>query len=186
MPRSAEKATRSCNRSSVPDDAPSLEQIYDRYRTKVFRRARTLLRDPDRARDAMQEVFLRAAQHQVRMSAHPLPWLFRVTKNLCLSDVRDDRRRGHLRAIHVFETVRECEADARVALKQLLARAPEELQQIAICYYIDDLSHDEIAGMFGVSRRTIGNRLATFQALADELFGIGAGQPDQGGRRSRP
>lgn len=144
------------------------------------------MRDPDRARDATQEVFLRAAQHPVRMSARPLPWLFRVTKNLCLSDVRDDRRQGHLRAIHGFEAVRECGTDARVALKQLLARAPEELQQIAICYYVDDLSHEEIAGMFGLSRRTIGNRLSTFQALADELFGIGGVEPDQVGRRSRP
>jgi RNA polymerase sigma-70 factor, ECF subfamily len=144
------------------------------------------LRDPDRARDAMQEVFLRAVQHQVRMSAHPLPWLFRVTSNLCLTDVRDDRRQGHLRAIHVLETVRECGTDARVALKQLLARVPEELQQIAICYYVDDLSHAEIAEMFGVSRRTIGNRLATFQALADELFEIDDEQPVQVGRPSRP
>jgi RNA polymerase sigma-70 factor (ECF subfamily) len=150
----------------------SLDQIYDRYRPSVLRRARTILRDPDRAEDAMQEVFLRAVQHPVRMRSHPLPWLFRVTKNLCLNDVRDGRRRGHLRSIRSFDCQREPANDARVALKQLLARIPDELQQIAVCYYVDDLSHQEIADLFGVSRRTIGNRLTAFQTLADQLFAL--------------
>ncbi|HXU64136.1 MAG TPA: sigma-70 family RNA polymerase sigma factor, partial [Polyangia bacterium] len=73
--------------------ASTLEEIYDRYGAPVFRRARTLLGDPERARDATQEVFLRAAQDLERVSAHPLPWLFRVTTNLCLNNLRDNRRR---------------------------------------------------------------------------------------------
>ena len=77
---------------------PTLKEIYDLYGAQVFRRARTLLRDPDRARDATQEVFLRAVQDPGGVRAHPLPWLFRVTKNLCLNNLRDSRRRIQLLA----------------------------------------------------------------------------------------
>jgi DNA-directed RNA polymerase specialized sigma24 family protein len=46
---------------------------------------------------------------------------------------------------------------------------PDELQDIAVYYYVDELSHEEIAGIVGVSRRTVGNRLATFHALVKGL-----------------
>jgi RNA polymerase sigma factor (sigma-70 family) len=174
MSRSAEKKTSGFDAPSFPEEAASLDQIYGRYGARVFRRARRLLRDTDRAEDAMQEVFLRAVQHRAEMSHHSLPWLFRVTTNLCLSDVRDDRRRRHLRSSQPVEPQRDQGTDARVAVKQLLARVPQELREIALCYYVDDLSHDEIAPIFGVSRRTIGNRLAAFQAIANEVFELGA------------
>ncbi len=144
----------------------SLHEMYDRYGDRVFRQARSLLRDPDRARDTTQEVFLRAAQHPIRSSTHPLPWLVRVTKNLCLNYIRDRRRRGELLADRPRATGCEPGTDARLTWKQLLAQVPEELQLIAVSYYVDELSHDEIAALCGVSRRTIGNRLAAFQALA--------------------
>jgi RNA polymerase sigma-70 factor (ECF subfamily) len=174
LPRSAEKPSSSPDHAGLPTQPVPLDQIYDRYRTSMLRRARTLLSDPDRAQDAVQEVFLRAVEHRMAVEAHLLPWLFRVTRNLCLSDVRDDRRRRRLRASQPVESHREQGSHARLAVKQLLARVPEELQQIAFCYYVDNLSHQEIAPMFGLSRRTVGNRLAAFQAIADQLFELEA------------
>ena len=150
--------------------APTLQEIYDRYGAQVFRRARTLLRDPERARDATQEVFLRAVQDPGSVAAHPLPWLFRVTKNLCLNNLRDHRRRGRLLADRGADTGGDGGPDARVVVGELLARVPAELQEIAVHYYLDDLSHQDIAAIVGVSRRTVGNRLAAFQAFADELL----------------
>jgi RNA polymerase sigma-70 factor (ECF subfamily) len=159
-----------------PADAPAasagstLEEIYDRYGTTVYRRARTLLGDPERARDATQEVFLRAAQDLERVTTHPLPWLFRVTTNLCLNNLRDSRRRIRILAGRSSDILLDHATDARLAVSQLLSRVPQDLKEIALHYYVDDLSHEDIASMFGVSRRTIGNRLAAFQALADQLF----------------
>jgi RNA polymerase sigma factor (sigma-70 family) len=155
---------------AAPESSPTLEEIYDLYGARVFRRAQTLLRDPDWARDTTQEVFLRAAQNFVRVRTHPLPWLFRVTNNLCLNNLRDNRRRGQLLANRRLPLECEPGSDVRVAVNQLLARVPEDLQVIVIYYYVDDLSHDDIAGILGVSRRTIGNRLAAFQTLVGELF----------------
>jgi RNA polymerase sigma factor (sigma-70 family) len=157
--------------------AQTLQQIYDLYGPQVLRRARTLLRDPEGARDATQEVFLRAVQDPRSVGACPLPWLFRVTKNLCLNNLRDHRRRGRLLAGRDGEVAAPRSAggpDARVAVGELLARVPAHLQEIAVHYYVDDLSHEDIAAIVGVSRRTVGNRLAAFQALADELFEEGS------------
>jgi len=161
---------------AVPRPEPKLANIgkvaaiYQLYGAQVFRRARTLLRDAERARDATQEVFLRAVQHPRSVIAHPLPWLFRVTKNLCLNNLRDLRRRGQLLAGRAAQTGGDGATHARLLVGELLARVPADLQEIAAHYYLDDLSHEDIAALVGVSRRTIGNRLAAFQAIADELM----------------
>jgi DNA-directed RNA polymerase specialized sigma24 family protein len=149
---------------------PTLAEIYDLYGAQVFRRARTLLRDPESARDATQEVFLRAVQDPGGVRARPLPWRVRVTRNLCLNNLRDTRRRVQLLAGRGLDVIDGDGVDARVVVSDLLSRVPADLQEIAVYYYLDDLSHEDIAAILGVSRRTIGNRLAAFQALIDELL----------------
>ena len=72
------------------------------------------------------------------------------------------------------EEGRDGGADTQILVRRVLERVPEELQDVAIYYYVDDLSHDEIATIVGVSRRTVGNRLATFHAAVSELLSQGA------------
>jgi hypothetical protein len=57
--------------SSVGATRRTLGQIYDRYRAQVLRLARGRLRDPDQARDAAQEVFLRVASGIRSLAADP-------------------------------------------------------------------------------------------------------------------
>jgi len=166
--QNCEPAGAAMDASGTP--GPTLQDMYRLYGAPVFRWARSLLRDADGARDATQEVFLRAVQDPVRVGTRPLPWLFRVTRNLCLNNLRDRRRRGRLLAGQRSEAVAFGPAEARLAVTTLCARVPDDLLEIAIYYYVDDLSHEDIAAIVGVSRRTIGNRLAAFQARADELF----------------
>jgi RNA polymerase sigma-70 factor (ECF subfamily) len=61
--------------------------------------------------------------------------------------------------------------DARPTLAALLRRIPEDLHEVAVYYYVDDMSQDEIAGLLNVARRTIGNRLDAFRAAARAAIG---------------
>jgi RNA polymerase sigma-70 factor (ECF subfamily) len=149
----------------------TLREIYSQYSRSVFRRARTILGDADAAKDATQEVFLRAMKTggSSRLEPSPMAWLYRVTTNLCLNSVRDTKRRGEILSNWMPESSHDEDAEARVIVQKILAGVPEELQEIAIYYYVDEMSHEEIAALVGVSRRTVGNRLAAFQALTGEL-----------------
>ena len=66
----------------------------------------------------------------------------------------------------------------QVFLNQLWQEVPEPLLQIATYYYVDGLTHAEIARMEGVSRLTIGNRIQEFDELARRL----ASHRDEEGR----
>jgi RNA polymerase sigma-70 factor (ECF subfamily) len=151
-------------------DSLFLEDLYKRYSRSVFRRASALLGDRDSAKDVMQEVFLRAfeARAEFTAAASPLAWLYRVTTNNCLNRLRDARRR---RTILGRNFVAEASgvtptADAALTVRALLGNLPEEVQEIAIYYFVDQMSQEEIATLLAMPRRTIGYRLEQFRALA--------------------
>jgi len=70
-----------------------------------------------------------------------------VTKNLCLNNLRDLRRRGQLLAGRAAQTGGDGATHARLLVGELLARVPADLQEIAAHYYLDDLSHEDIAAL---------------------------------------
>jgi RNA polymerase sigma-70 factor (ECF subfamily) len=143
--------------------------LYGGYRSQVLRRARQLLGHDQEAEDATQEVFLRLIDADAGMLRHPEPlaWLLRVTTNFCLNRLRDDRRRRRLLALeHPVNHEYAPDAEERTTVGEILSGVPDDLQRIAIHYHADGMTCDEIAPLFGVSRRTIGNRLILFQRLA--------------------
>jgi RNA polymerase sigma-70 factor (ECF subfamily) len=151
-----------------------IHSLYSGYRGKVLKRARQLLWNEQAAEDATQEVFLRLLASDERTLVHPEPlaWLYRVTTNLCLNRLRDEKRRAMLIARNPrTERQPENTAEVRAVVVDILRRVPSELQEIAIYYHADGMTCDEIASLVGVSRRTIGNRLVEFQSVATGVMG---------------
>jgi RNA polymerase sigma-70 factor (ECF subfamily) len=150
-----------------------LDRIYVRYSRGVYRRALQLLGDKEGARDATQEVFIRVMRNGGSLPAEPTPtaWLYRVTTNLCLNRLRDRHRQEALLASkYAVDTVAAPAGETRTAVAQILGRVPEDLQDVAIYFFVDGLTYDEIAPMLGVSRRTVSNRLSAFRELMADLF----------------
>jgi RNA polymerase sigma-70 factor (ECF subfamily) len=160
-------------------DRAEIESLYRKYGALVRRRARSILGDDHEAQDAMQEVFVRviAAMAEFRGQSQPSTWLYRITTNLCLNRIRDSRRRRD-RLAEAAEHGREPLApaagpppEARTALQAVLRRVSEDLAQVAVYYYVDDMDQAEIAAVLGVSRRTIGYRLDRFREQAQRILG---------------
>jgi RNA polymerase sigma-70 factor (ECF subfamily) len=53
-------------------------------------------------------------------------------------------------------------AETRAEVRQILAKVPEELARVAVYYYLDDMTHKEIADHLGCSRRHVGDLLVRF------------------------
>ena len=150
--------------------------LYARHGAMVLRRARTLLGDEEAAWDALQEVFVRALRNRraFRRESSPTTWLYRITTNYCFNVLRDaGRRDSKLRGLAPPAPAAgdRSPPDVRLAVSEILARLPDELCEIAVYHHVDRMSHDEIAAVMGVSRRTIGNRLKEFQRLAQAALG---------------
>jgi len=151
-------------------DHGALEHLYRTYGPLVLRRARAVLGDEQAAKDALQEVFMRVyeSQSEFREQASPTTWLYRITTNHCLNLIRDRARRAELLEQRVAPAAAAGQdgPETRATLAQILARVPEDLREIGIYYYVDEMNQDEIAALLGVSRRTVGYRIEAFCASA--------------------
>jgi RNA polymerase sigma-70 factor (ECF subfamily) len=105
-----------------------------------------------------------------------MTWLYRITTNLCLNRLRDRRRRSELRQELDEEqaaTGRRMELTPDV--RKLLAALPEQEAAAGVYYHVDGMTHEEIAGVLGVSRRTAGNLVARFDSAAEKRFALHRG-----------
>ncbi len=150
-----------------------LDTLFRRYGPLVYRRALQILGRPAAAEEAVQEVFIRAMKARDRFDprAKPSTWLYRITTNYCLNQIRDAGRRRELLDERKAEVTPASIArdPARLALmRQLLADADPRQAEAALAVFVDGMSHAEAAEVLGVSRRTVGNLCARFQSWARE------------------
>ncbi len=166
----AEAAAPAARRPAEPEprallSAPlrsTLEAAYRTHGPVVLRRARSILGNDADAREVVQELFasLLARPEQFSGAGSLMAFLYRATTNLCLNRLRNARNR--LRLLEERgppERSRAPQAENRAVLRQCLARLPEEQAQALTYYYLDEMSHNEIAALLGCSRRHVGNLL---------------------------
>jgi RNA polymerase sigma-70 factor (ECF subfamily) len=165
-----------------------LEELYRRYAGAVYARCRYLLREDDAARDAAQDVFVRAlrALPDLRAAASPAAFLQRAATNHCLNVLRASRAawRDEVARVALERTERGIEPDARELVRALLGAAPVEAQEIAVLYFVDELTQAEIAEATGRSVPTVRARLREFlgaarRALAEAMPGIALPDPEE-------
>ena len=152
-------------------DAALLEQLYRAHGPAVLRRARQILRDDDEARDALQEIFLSLADHQpFELRRGATAWFYTRTTHYCLNRLRDDRNRARLRGERgeSLPSSAPGRGEGIVLARDVLAQLPAELAEVAIYYYCDEMTHDEIAAMLGCSRRHVGHLIERFHAATKE------------------
>jgi len=151
-----------------------VEELYRRYGAAVERRARAILGSRDAAADAVQEVFIRVlrAYEQFRGESSPMTWLYRVTTNHCLNQLRNEKRRGELLGeLGGQQVASGRRMELTPDLRRALSGLPEGVAAAGIYYYLDGMTHEEIAGALDVSRRTAGNWVEKFHKHARRRLG---------------
>jgi RNA polymerase sigma-70 factor (ECF subfamily) len=143
-------------------------RLYRDYGYIVFRRCVVYLGDPSAAQDALQEVFVRAlrAAAEFRGDADPRTWLCRIADHLCVDVLRRRQRNPVLSessregvAAAIEAAVSDDDRESLLMVRRLLADLDPDSLRLAVLYYVDELTQEELAQEIGVSRRTIGKRL---------------------------
>jgi RNA polymerase sigma-70 factor (ECF subfamily) len=141
-----------------------VEDLYRRYGHVIFRRCRALLGREEEAKDAMQEVFIRALKYgrSFRRDKKPLPWLFGIATRLCF-----DRRRLLARNVSLqtedIAAAPGMDPEQRALLLQHLQKFDSLTQEIVLCYHLEEMTMEEISAHVGRSRKTVGKRLDRFK-----------------------
>ncbi|CCH56047.1 RNA polymerase sigma factor sigW AltName: Full=Sigma-W factor [Fibrisoma limi BUZ 3] len=145
------------------------EALYERYCDKVYRKCLSFTKDPMRAEDMAHDIFLRLViklgsyQRQAKFST----WLYSITYNYCVDQVRSSQHRHEVYMDEGWELVDVSDDEDTTELAEMqvqqLQRAmnqltPEE-QSILMMKYQDDFSIRDIADMHQTTESAIKMRL---------------------------
>lgn len=144
--------------------AADLDRLYRTHAPRAFRRAQRMLGVEADAHEVVHDVFLRLFERppQIRGETSMSTYLYSAVTNGCLNRIRDRGNRERLlreHAAHGAPLAAGTHPELLASLRWALARVPEPLAQVAVYYYMDELTHDDIARILGCSRRHVGHLL---------------------------
>lgn len=152
-----------------------IEELYQEYGPMVLRRCRWILKDEDKAFDAMQDVFVQLLKKKNTLrNIHLTSLLYRIATNICLNRIRYDTRHPETKNENLIHNIAAADDfETRVQLKDLLERIfhgqKESTRTIALLHLVDGMTLQEVANEVGLSVSGVRKRLRTLKAHA-ELF----------------
>ena len=137
--------------------------------------ASRMLGDDQQAEDTTQDAFLAYYRHIHKVPENAIrPWLFRVTRNLCL-----DQLRRHRFKLRLFRDVQKDESfeltpvdtrsnrpedqaqteETRRAIEESVEALPDKFREAFVLCEMQGLSYEEAAGIMGCPVKTVSTRL---------------------------
>jgi RNA polymerase sigma-70 factor, ECF subfamily len=150
-------------------DATGLGVLYDRFAPRMLRVAWRLTGSQSDAEDVVHDVFvtlpgtLRRYEHRGALGS----WLTQVTARAALMHLRTQRRRRESDLADAGMAVSDARTDAAaecVTLERHIAALPDGLRAVFVLREIEGFTHDDIAGMLGITAGA--SRVRLTRALA--------------------
>jgi RNA polymerase sigma factor (sigma-70 family) len=158
--------------------------------TRLDQAARLILRDPELARDAVQEALIRAWRDLPRLRDPDRfdAWLYRLTTNACLDLTRRRRRRPIEVELTPLDMPAASDMSGALADRDLVDAAMQRLDEggraIVVLHYFLGMPLTDVASTLGIPVGTVKSRL--HRALGEMRVAIGPEQqapsPVKGGQ----
>jgi len=155
-----------------------LEELYERYAPVLFVRCKNLLRNDEDAHDAVHETFARVirSSENFRQQSSPLTWMYKISTNYCLNQIRNgkgrrqklDDHKAEIAGPSVFGRIEGTEDHDRILA--LLDDCDDQTRRCVIHTYFDDCTRQETADLVGISVPTVRKRVETFLQRARRAF----------------
>jgi RNA polymerase sigma-70 factor (ECF subfamily) len=162
---------------------PAFEELVRKYQDKIYNLCCYMLHDPDTARDAAQETFLKAYSRlkDFRGECAFYSWLYRIAVNTCL----DEKRKSH-EVTDSMETTPAVEdipssgpsaerlyqsKETGRAIQAALQKLPDGLRAAIVLKEMEGLSYEEIGDTLAISVGTVKSRISRAREELRRLLG---------------
>jgi len=159
-------------RNCLDGDAPAWETLVTRYSRRVYNVAYQFTGRHEEAEDLTQDIFLKIYRSlgTFDLDAAFLPWLIRVSKNMCVDHYRKRRRErllvhGNWEKITTVACTRANPyqkthtRERRMILLRALEQIPTDLKTVVILRDLQGLTYREIAEATELPEGTVKSRL---------------------------
>jgi RNA polymerase sigma-70 factor (ECF subfamily) len=184
LSENAEQDDQDVIRQILEGNTALFELLMRRYNERVYRAARSIIRDEHEAEDVMQQAYVNAFTHlnQFNGSARFSTWLTRIAVNESLARVRrqgryesfdDESWNGEPFMSDVPSENPERQAFAqelRGLLEWAIDSLPDGMREVFVLREVEGLSTSEVAACLGVSDEVVKTRLSRGRALLRRLL----------------
>ncbi len=164
-------------KSAKTGDMLAFEELVARHRDKIYARAFSMMRNEDEALDLSQEAWIKAWQRLVQFQGDSsfATWMTRITINLCLDQIRKNKRHRaesievldeesggverQMPVVHVNPTEGLERTELRKRIDEALGKLSPEHRSVLILHEFEDLEYKEIAKRMECSIGTVMSRL---------------------------
>jgi RNA polymerase sigma-70 factor (ECF subfamily) len=174
-------------------DGAAFEVLMRRYNRRLYRVARSLLRDPAEAEDAVQEAYVSAyrSMGEFRAEAAVGTWLTRIVVNECMTRARRHARRDNILPMVAVAVAGQAEegdtmpeapgandsdspdrallrAELRALLEARIDGLPQAFRAVFVMRAVEELSGEETAQCLGIPEATVRSRLFRARSMLRE------------------
>lgn len=149
------------------------ETLVARYEEAFLRKARFILKDDEKARDVVQDAFvkiyLNAARYQPVPGASPKSWMYKVLVNLCFTAWKKGKRDQEFNSLldpELMEVVRDAGEETlrearydRDTIVSLLSKLPVTLARVVELHFLEGKPQREVARAVGISEGAVRARV---------------------------
>jgi RNA polymerase sigma-70 factor (ECF subfamily) len=150
--------------------AIDVKEYYTMYGPMVYRQCCRLLKSPDKALDAVQEIFLKLLVRRDTMTIqYPMSLLYRMATNYCLDRLRENRKfvpGEHLDLLNNLPYINpgEDRLMAENVFAYILKDEKRKAHQVAVLFFLNGLSAKEIVAETGLSPSSVYKHLGRLKA----------------------
>jgi RNA polymerase sigma-70 factor (ECF subfamily) len=156
--------------SGITAKREEFEEMVHRFEIPLFQYARRITGDRERARDVVQETFVKFQRNgALRREDDPATWLFTVCRNTALNVCRKERRMRYVdeEVIEARESEQSMpfdrleQAEATGFLLRIVGTLPLRQQEVIQLKFQNDLSYQQIAKIMQTTANNVGVLLHT-------------------------
>ncbi|MEK9149437.1 MAG: RNA polymerase sigma factor [Candidatus Desantisbacteria bacterium] len=156
----------------------NFEEVFEKFKDRVFRTSLRLLGDVEEARDVAQDVFLSAykSYDKFREESAVYSWLYRITVNKAINALKKRKKALSLdepigndkegNPIYYEPACPKPNPEKRAEIEEgrnrvrlAIARLPKKYQEVVVLKEMEGISYEEIAKILGITRDVVGIRL---------------------------
>ncbi|MCB0502274.1 MAG: sigma-70 family RNA polymerase sigma factor [Bacteroidetes bacterium] len=153
----------------------SLEVLINRHKDRVYTAVYMFVRDKYLAEDIFQDTFIKVVESlrsgNYKEEGKFLPWVMRISHNLCIDYFRKVKRKPSIvdnEGFDIFEVLKfsgdnaeqtMIKDQAKAKVKDLINQLPDEQKEVVVLRHYAEMSFKEIADMTGVSINTALGRM---------------------------
>ncbi len=160
----------------VKKDKEAYAEIVERYQKKLLRYANYLIKDNHKAKDVVQETFIKAYinLNSFNTKQNFSNWIYRITHNLAINEVKKYQKELSL--------IDNIESDEHQKIQDDLERE-EIIKEVKLClnnlpliykeaitlYYLEEKSYDEISDILRIPGGTVAIRINRAKIILKKL-----------------